>query len=390
MSEPFALLIVGGGPAGLAAARAYRQADGSGQVAIITDEHRIPYARPPLTKDLLRGESVIADLPIEPEAFFDENHIELIGGRAVSLDAGERIVALSGGRQLEYTRCLLSTGAEPKRLPVRGADHPRVTAMRNLDDFHRLEEHLGGKPEMVVIGSGFIACEIAASLSSTGYAVDLVSDEEAPNIRRLGADAAKLIGVWLADAGVRLQLGTPVDHVEHRDGLCIVSAGEWRVEADLVLMATGVAPRGELALAAGLELDAGAIPVDSGMRTSIDGLLAAGDVAKADNEVAGRAVRVEHWGDALGQGAIAGRTAADVAARWDAVPGFWSTIGEHTLKYVAWGDGYDQSSIRRHVNGGFTVRYGADGKLVGVLTNRADEDYDRGQTEIAEGVSWSD
>ena len=225
---------------------------------------------------------------------------------------------------------------------------------------------------------------------TTGYAVDLVSDEEAPNIRRLGADAAKLIGVWLADAGVRLQLGTPVDHVEHRDGLCIVSAGEWRVEADLVLMATGVAPRGELALAAGLELDAGAIPVDSGMRTSIDGLLAAGDVAKAENEVAGRAVRVEHWGDALGQGAIAGRTAADVAARWDAVPGFWSTIGEHTLKYVAWGDGYDQSSITRHANGGFTVRYGADGKLVGVLTNRADEDYDRGQTEIAEGVSWSD
>ena len=133
----------------------------------------------------------------------------------------------------------------------------------------------------------------------------------------------------------------------------------------------------------------GAIAVDASMRTGRDGLLAAGDVWKAYNLTAARALRVEHWGDALTQGKIAGATAAGVDAGWDAVPGFWSTIGTHTLKYTAWGDGYDETHLERRPDGGFTAWYGADEKIVGVLTHDADEDYERGAERIAQGARWT-
>lgn len=388
MSEPYGLLIVGGGPAGLAAARAYREHERACPVAIVADEQRMPYERPPLTKEFLRGETSASELPIESEAWLQSNAVDLIGGRVVSLDPGEHAATLSGGRELHYACCLLATGAEPARLPVPGADHPRVGVVRTLDHVRELTGRLSDGDRVTVIGSGFIGCEIAASLRIRGHPVTLVSDEAAPNLARLGDEAAATIGGWLADDGVRLLLGTPVDRIEHRDASATVVADRVRVEAELVVMAVGVSPRVELADQAGLELDGGAVPVDAAMHTERDGLLAAGDVCKADNCAVGRALRVEHWGDALAQGEIAGATAAGRHARWNSVPGFWSTIGRRTLKYAAWGDGYERSRLIRHGDGGFTAWYGADGRLVGVLAHEADDDYERGSRLIAEGAPW--
>jgi len=112
-------------------------------------------------------------------------------------------------------------------------------------------------------------------------------------------------------------------------------------------------------------------------------------VCRAHNAVAGRALRVEHWGDALEQGEVAGSTAAGAAASWDSVPGFWSTIGKRTLKYAAWGDGYDEVTFERRPGGGFAAWYASDGALVGVLAHEADDCYEKGRELIAAGTSWS-
>jgi 3-phenylpropionate/trans-cinnamate dioxygenase ferredoxin reductase subunit len=390
MSEPYALLVVGGGPAGLSAARAYRDhvPDPGRRVAIVADEQRMPYRRPPLTKDLLRGEMDASQLPLEDDGWPAEAHVDLIGGRAVALDAAARSVTLSGGRELAFQTCLLATGAEPVRLPVPGADHPRVMVVRTLDHVRELLFRLSDGARVTVIGSGFIGCEIAASLRLRGHAVTLVSDETAPNAARLGDEAGAVIAGWLADDGVRLVLGAPVDLIEHSEHIATVDAGEYRIESDLVVMAAGVRPRLELALQAGLEPAGGAVPVDAAMRTSRDGVLAAGDLARADNVAAGRPLRVEHWGDALGQGEVAGATAAGEQAAWDAVPGFWSTIGRRTLKYAAWGDGFEECVMQRHDDGGLTAWYGAGGRIVGVLTHEADADYERGSELIADGAPY--
>jgi len=388
MSDEFELLVLGGGPAGLSASRAYRAAGGRGAVAIVTDEHRMPYNRPPLTKELLRGESSEDDLPIEAESWLGDQHVSLVCGRAVSLDPDARAVSLSGGRELRYRNCVLATGAEPTRLPVPGADHPAVRVIRTLDHVRELTGRLGDGHPVVVIGSGFIGCEIAASLRRRGHPVTLISDEEQPNAARLGPEAVAEIGRWLKGESVDLNLGAEVDEIAADDDVLEVRAGAVRARGSVVVMAAGVAPRSELAAAAGLELSGGAVPADAAMRTARDGLYAAGDVALAQNATAGRAIRVEHWGDALGQGEVAGRGAAGEDVRWDAVPGFWSTIGGHVLKYAAWGDGFDQSRLEHHGAGAFTAWYGRDGTVVGVLTHEADKDYERGRSLIAEGASW--
>ncbi|MGH2857824.1 MAG: NAD(P)/FAD-dependent oxidoreductase [Solirubrobacteraceae bacterium] len=392
MSEPYALVAVGGGPAGFAAVRSYRQDGGRGPVAIVSDERRMPYSRPPLTKDLLRGELPEAELPIEPETWLSEHEISLVSGRALSLDAGADVgeLTLVGGRTLAWRSCVLATGAEPKRLPLPGSDDPAVRVVRTLDDVRELLVRLHDAPDVIVIGSGFIGCEIAASLRRRRHAVTLISDEQAPNQARLGERAAAEIARWLRRDGVQLHLGAEVEAIERRDGLLSVLAGGARAEAPLVVMAAGVAPRGELAAAAGAELVDGAIAVDGAMRTSLPRVLAAGDACLAHNDAAGRPLRVEHWGDALAQGAVAGATAAGRPASWDQVPGFWSTIGDQTLKHAAWGDGFDEIRFDGPGDGGpFTAWYGREGRVAGVLTHDRDDDYERGSELIGKGAPWS-
>jgi 3-phenylpropionate/trans-cinnamate dioxygenase ferredoxin reductase subunit len=389
MSELYALLALGGGPAGLSAARAYRESGGSGAVAIVADEGRMPYNRPALTKELLQGVSDEQDLPIEDEAWLHDQQVSLIAGRAVEIDAERREVRLSGGRTLRYRSCVIATGAEPSRLPIPGADDPAVRVVRSLDNVRELQARLAPHDPVVVIGSGFIGCEIAASLTLRGHPVSLISNAPAPNVQRLGEHAGALIAGWLDDLGVTTVFGAAVARIERSPQGLTVPAGADELRAGVVVMATGVAPRGELAAACGLELHDGAVPVDAAMRTAVDGLLACGDVAFARNAAAGRALRVEHWGDALGQGAVAGQTAAGVSAAWHEVPGFWSTIGQHTLKYAAWGDGYDVLSGDGPADGGgFTFWYGRQDRIVGVLTHEQDDSYERGRELISRGARW--
>ncbi len=390
MSVDFELLVIGGGPASLSAARGYRAAGGPGSVGIVGDEKRMPYSRPPLTKELMRDEITEDELPLEDEEWLARQRVALVGGRAVRLDHAAHRVTLSGGRTLTYDRCVLATGAEPTRLPVPGSDDPAVRVMRSLDDLRELRSRLRPHGAVIVIGSGFIGCEIAASLCRRGHQVALVSDEPSPNGRRLGDTAGDRIAAWLSDEGVELHLGVPVEAIERRADQLHVAAAGASVSAPIVVMATGVAPRSELVAGALAVDDAdGAVPVDSAMRTALPDVLAAGDVCLAHNEAAGRALRVEHWGDALGQGETAGRTAAGQAAAWSDVPGFWSTIGGRTLKYAAWGDGYDECRFDARQRSAFAVWYGRDGRTVGVLAHECDDAYDEGRRLIAEGATWN-
>lgn len=168
----------------------------------------------------------------------------------------------------------------------------------------------------------------------------------------------------ITDAGVRLDNGVTID-------------------CDLVLAATGVAPRSRLASEAGLQIRDSRIVVGSDMGTSAPDVYAAGDVALARHEVAERHLATEHWQDATDQGAIAGACAAQSPARWVGVPGFWTSVGDATLKYHAWGDGYERSRLRDHADG-FTVWYASGDAVVGVLTYNADDDYELGERLIAE------
>ena len=385
MNREERLVIVGGGPAGLATARAYREAGGLGHVVILTAEPYPPYNRPPLTKDFLRGDSGREALHIEEEGWYRENGVELRLSTVVeTLDREGASVSTAAGERFAYDACVLATGSEPVRIPVPGAEDPEVLVMRTLENSARLRGRVGRGDRAVVVGSGFIGCEAAASLSLRGAKVTLVSLEEIPQGERLGDEVGGRIRGWLEGYDVDLRLGSALEGIERRDGeFSVAVEGGEEIPAGTVLFGTGVGPRLGLAEGAGLSVDRGVV-TDSAMRTSAPGVFAVGDIASAFNESAGRHVSVEHWGDALEHGRIAGTVIAGGEAAWGMAPGFWSTIGDRTLKYWSWDGGWNEILFEDRGDS-FVARYGKDGVLIGILAHGADEDYENGREPIERG-----
>jgi 3-phenylpropionate/trans-cinnamate dioxygenase ferredoxin reductase subunit len=378
------IVIVGGGPAALSTARSYREAGGQGSVELVCGEPHLPYQRPPLTKDFLRGEADVDDLPLESEDWFAAHAVSVHRGRrAVGLDRAGRRVALEGGEDLHYDACVLATGSAPQRPPVDGADDPGLHTMRTLEDGLRLRDAAQPPARAVVIGAGFIACEAAASLAKRGLETVLVAPEELPQAHRLGERAGELIATLLYQAGVELRLGAELESIAPRWRVRL--AGGEELAAELVLLGTGVAPRSELAAAAGLDLDEGTVLVDASMRSSDPAVLAVGDIAAAVHARAGRRLRVEHWGDALAHGEVAGQALAGQDATWTTAPGFWTTIGDHTLKYSAWGDGFDEPRVEADDDGHLVIRYLQEGREVGILTLGDDDAYEAARKRLEGG-----
>ncbi len=375
MSED-GLIVVGSGPAGVAAAESFREHNTSGRVRILTTDRDLPYARPPLSKEYLRGQT--DDVGLHPQWWFDDKTIELVHNTTVDgLDLAERSVR-AGDRRFRYDALILACGAAPVAPPMPGGARARL--LRSLADAAALREAAKDASTAVVIGAGFIGCEAAASLALRGMSVTLVAPETLPQEARLGSAAAERLRELVIQAGARYVGGVAVEEINDV-GLRLDNGVT--IDCDLILAATGVTPQHRLAADAGLDVRDSRIVVDTHMSTSTKGVYAAGDVALARHAAAGRHLAIEHWQDATDQGAIAGTSAAGKRATWDGVPGFWSTIGEATIKYHAWGDGYQRSRMLSHPDG-FTVWYEADDAVVGVLTHNADDDYDLGQRLIAE------
>ncbi|MGA8331371.1 MAG: FAD-dependent oxidoreductase, partial [Mycobacterium sp.] len=320
------LVVVGSGPAGVSAAEAFRQDNPSDPIQIVTEDPALPYARPPLSKEFLRGDAELADIELHPAAWFDERSIELVRGVGVdAIDvAGQQLTA--GGKRHPYRWLVLACGAKPSPFPVPGGE--TALLLRSLADAQSLREAAMHAASAVVIGAGFIGCEAAASLAMRGVRTTLVAPDPVPQAKRLGDDAGERITRLLRDTGVNYVGSVSVDRLA--DGGVRLDDGS-TIECDLVVAATGVEPQSALASAAGIHTSDGRVVVDAQMRTSVDNVYAAGDVALAYNTLAGRPVAVEHWQDAVDHGEIAGAGAAGQVREWDAVPGFWTTIGEATL-----------------------------------------------------------
>lgn len=372
MREP--LIVVGSGPAGVAAVEAFRRHDPETPVRILTGDPAPPYARPPLSKEFLRSET--EDVDLHPARWYAEHRIDIVHTGVERIDLGGRFVVAAGVEHFSYSALVLATGSAPVPLQVPGGD--TVLQLRSLADARRLRDAASHAASAVVVGAGFIGCEVGASLAQRGVSVTVVAPNSAPQDNRLGEEAAERLRTLVTSAGARYIGGVSVDEV--RDGAVVLDNGD-SVDCDIVLAATGVHPRGYLAEDAGLEMEESRVVVGADMRTSAPDVFAAGDVAAAVNATAGRRIVVEHWQDAMDQGQIAGAAAAGAEVQWDGVPGFWTEIGDATVKYHAWGDGHDSARLIDHGNG-FTAWYERGGVTVGVLTLNADDDYKRGESLI--------
>jgi 3-phenylpropionate/trans-cinnamate dioxygenase ferredoxin reductase subunit len=338
-------VIVGGGLAGAKAAEELRVAGFDGQIVLIADEAALPYERPPLSKSYLAGDSTLADAQVHDEGFYAAQRIGLLTStRASALDTSRRRVTLSDGEQLAYDRLLIATGATPRRPPIPGAEGERVLVLRSAGDADVLRTAIGGGGHLVIVGAGWIGCEVAATARGLGADVTMVELGSTPLERVLGPRLGDFFAQLHRGHGVDLLTGSGVSRIEG-GGRAVRLADGRSLDCDAVLLAAGVAPSTALAQGAGITVDDG-ILADERLRTSDGEVFAAGDVASVMHPRYGRHVRVEHWDNAQAQGAAAARSMLDDAQPYSALPYFFSDQYDLGLEYVGMHDPADQVVIR--------------------------------------------
>jgi 3-phenylpropionate/trans-cinnamate dioxygenase ferredoxin reductase component len=351
MSSQSTFVIVGAVMAGGKAAETLREEGFDGRIVLVGAEPHRPYERPPLSKDYLRAEGGVAWLQ-EDEGWYAQHDVELRTSTvAESLDVAGSAVLLAGGERLAYDRLLLSTGAEPRRLPLPGADLEGVQLLRTIEDSDAIRAAIEAGGRLVVIGGGWIGCEVAASARQKGMDVTLVEPLELPLLRVLGPELGGFYRDVHADQGVELLLGTGVEAIEGSGRAERVRTSDGRsIDCDAVVVGIGVAPRTRLADGV-LDVDNG-ILVDERLRASAEGVFAAGDVANATHPVFERRVRVEHWANALEQGPAAARAMLGRDVRYDKVPYFFSDQYDVGMEYAGLHDpGSDELVVRGDMAG---------------------------------------
>jgi 3-phenylpropionate/trans-cinnamate dioxygenase ferredoxin reductase subunit len=326
-------VIVGGGLAGAKAAETLREEGFDGAVIVIAEEAQLPYERPPLSKSYLAGDSSVEDARAVPAEFYADRQVELrTGTRATALDTDAHRVTLSQGDELAYDRLLIATGAHPRRPPIPGADGDAVRVLRTIEDADALRAVAAGGGRLVVIGAGWIGCEVAATARGLGAEVTVLEQAAVPLERVLGPRLGAFFAGLHRRHGVELLMGAGVEAIED-GGRRVRLAGGRTLDCDAVLLGVGVAPATALAEAAGLATDDG-IVTDDRLRTSAPDVYAAGDVASVAHPRYGRHLRVEHWDTAIAQGTAAARSMLGRDEPYTRLPYFFSDQYDLGLEYV--------------------------------------------------------
>jgi NADPH-dependent 2,4-dienoyl-CoA reductase/sulfur reductase-like enzyme/nitrite reductase/ring-hydroxylating ferredoxin subunit len=335
---PNAVVIVGGGAAGVACAEALRGEGSRAAITIIAGEGSDPVDRPNLSKDYLAGTAPEEWVYLRTADALAANNISVIAGPAAAVEPSSRAVVTAGGQRVSYDALVLATGAEPIRLTIDGAQLPHVHVLRTLADSRAIaaaSTTMGGPA--VVIGGSFIGLEVAASLRARGVEVTVVTPEAVPLARVLGDDVGAFVRRVHEAKGVAFRFGRKparitAERVELDDGSAL--------PAKLVVMGVGVRPRTELAAAAGLKIDRGVI-VDAELRAA-PGIWAVGDIARYPWD--GELVRIEHWQVAVRQGQAAARAMLGRMPSRD-VPFFWSQHHDVTIGYVGHAERFDRAEL---------------------------------------------
>jgi len=333
------MLVVGAGLAGAKAVEAARESGYDGEVLLVGDEGLLPYERPPLSKEVLRGEKPLDSSAVFDERWYADHQVELVlDDPVVGLDPASRTATLRGGRTLSFDRCVLATGSAPRRLDVPGADLEGVHLLRTRADCAALQPALAAASRVAVLGAGWIGCEVAASARQLGREVVLVEPAPLPLQRVLGREVGLAFRELHADHGVDPRFDVSPVALHGTGAVESVELSDGSSEpADLVVVGVGVTPRVELAAFAGLAVDDG-IVVDEHLHAGRSGVIACGDVASAWHPRFHRHLRVEHWANALNQGATAGRNAAGAQEAYTRLPYFYSDQYDLGLEYVGWAD----------------------------------------------------
>lgn len=373
-SDPARIVVTGGGLAGLRTVEELRARGYEGAITLIGAESRLPYDRPPLSKQLMKGE--VDDTSLRTELASLGADVRL-GERAGQL--GDGVVVTDGG-EYAFDRLVIATGARPVALQGPG----RQRFLRTIDEALELRATLVPGARLVIVGAGWIGAELATAAAARGTRVTVVEAAGAPLANAVGAEVGAATERWYAEAGVELLLGEPVDAVLD-DGLALAGGGF--LAADEIVTAVGVRPEVGWLESAAVKLENG-VAVDEQLRSSAPGVYAVGDCAAFWSGRFGRRMRPEHWDTALRAPAVLAANLVGGAERYDPVPYFWSEQFGRMLQYVGDHRAADQLVWRGHVDDQhWAVCWLAGERLVAVLTVGLPRDLQQGRRLIDSAVA---
>lgn len=377
--QPETFVIVGANLTGGAAATTLRTDGFEGRVVLIGEELHPPYERPPLSKEYLRGEAKAEDALLHPGSWYEQNEVEfLLGARATRLDPTEKAVELQGGDRVAYDKVLVTTGGRNRRLGVLGAGLDGVFDLRTIEDSDQIRSEASAGRKAVVVGAGFIGCEVTASLRTLGVDVEVVEIFETTLVRALGAEVGGGFEAIHREQGVRFHFGQSVERFEGTGRVeAVVTTTGSRLECDFAVVGVGIEPAVEVVGGSGVAVDNG-ILVDERCRTNVEGIYAAGDVANHLHPVFGIRMRVEHWDNALKQGAAAARAMMGSKAPFDDPHWFWSDQYDHNLQSMGHLADRDELVVRGSLEDRrFLAFYMKEGVVRGVVGLNTGKDVRR-------------
>lgn len=374
------IVIIGGGMAGGNAAATLREEGFAGRLVLISREAEIPYGRPPLSKTYLRSEEDLGGWYVKPAAWYREHDVELLGeSNVVAVDPEAHTVKFDSGVALEYQKLLIATGGRNRALDVPGTELAGIHYLRTVAECDAIKQEAIAGRRAVIVGMGFIGCEVAASLTQLGVAVTTIFPGPAPLERVLGADVAAAVADIHRRHGVELCAGEQLVAFEGSERVQVaVTASGKRVACDFAVAGVGIEPELPSFVGSAVTVSNGVL-VDELCRTSTPDVYAAGDVANQLHPVFGR-VRVEHYNNAEKQGRAVARSMLGSSAPYDYIHSFWSDQYEHSIEYVGHAVSWDQFVVRGSVQEqrllGFYLQGGVLQATVG-LDRGGDPEADR-------------
>ncbi|MGV3615512.1 MAG: NAD(P)/FAD-dependent oxidoreductase [Fimbriimonas sp.] len=371
-------LLIGGGVASAHAAVGIRDLDKEGSILIVTDEPRLPYDRPPLSKSLLEGKTTPEDAESKDPSFYEQNGVEVRSGiRAVKIDRENRTVELSIGDKVGYEQLLLATGAEAKRPDLPGIDLPGVILLRKVDQSVEIRDAIGKAKTAVMVGAGYVGTEVGDRCLKGGVGVTIVEPAEYPWSKFASPVTGGHLRRYFEGRGATLRLGDEVAAIDG-DGKVerVRTKGGAILPADLVVVGVGVELNLDLAKEAGLEIDEKhGVVVDETLRTADPNIWVAGDIAAFPDSTIGKRWHAEHYLNGKWQGRQVGRNMAGANEPYRKVPYFFSDMVETHM--VLRGDpqgGKSAKVIGDALTGEYVELYAReDGSLAMGLAFSADE-----------------
>jgi 3-phenylpropionate/trans-cinnamate dioxygenase ferredoxin reductase component len=340
------IVVIGGGMAGGNAAVTLREEGFAGRLVLISREPQVPFGRPPLSKTYLRSEEDLGGWYVRPADWYREHDVELLGeSDVVAVDPALHTVKLDSGVELEYQKLLIATGGRNRALDVPGSELAGLHYLRTVAQCDAIKQDAVAGRRAVIVGMGFIGCEVAASLTQLGVAVTTIFPGPAPLEPVLGAEVAAAVAAIHRDHGVELCAGEQLAAFEGdgRVQVAVTASGK-RVACDFAVAGVGIEPELPNIVGSAVTVSNGVL-VDELCRSSAPDVFAAGDVANQLHPVFGR-VRVEHYNNAEKQGRAVAKSMLGSGAPYDYIHSFWSDQYEHSIEYVGHATKWDEFVVR--------------------------------------------